>query len=161
MSDSMCFVHTKFLSGVVVVFSKVLSKEHCNAVNHLIQSNSLECVTLLVWCGVSLSELDGLNERHKVMFFGDDSSFKTLLDLALAQQVQQEGTGENLWVLDDETSNERFLVSLGLSSLVSQFMLATLSLGQILTLAPTAICRRTGTPSLGQPEVLQGHKMHI
>ena len=97
---------------MVVVFSEVIPKEPHNPVDHLIQDNSLECVTLLVWCGVSLSELDGLSERHKVMFFGDDSSFKTLLDFALAHQVQQEGTGENLWVLDDETSNERFLVAL-------------------------------------------------
>ena len=67
-SDVICFVSTGFLSGVVVVFSEVIPKEPHNPVDHLIQDNSLECVALLVWCGVSPSELDGLSERRKVFF---------------------------------------------------------------------------------------------
>ena len=144
---SICFAHTGLLSGVVVVLSKAFSKEHRDAVGLLVRDSGLECVTLLVWRGVSTSGLGCLGERAKVLFFEDDSSLKALLDFALTRQVQH-GASENSWVLDDETPNERFLVSLGLSSLAAQFVLASLSLGQVLTLEPTAICRRTGAPFL-------------
>ena len=132
---------------MVVTFYKVSSQGNINGIARFIQENYLESICLLVKCGVNIGTLNKLCDTCKVLFYKDDDTFRTLLDFAINFQALQ-APNENSWVLDEETSNERFLVCLGLSSLVAQFMLATLSLGQILTLEPSSICRRVGAPSL-------------
>ena len=148
--DNCCFVQTGFFSGVFVVFSAEGESEqkYMEYVRSVIREKALVDVVVLVWYEFTgVRSFRGLAEKCRTMYFKNEASFKSALGFAIGTQTTQ-SPNENSWVLEDETPNERFLSSLGLSSFVAQFLLASLSLGKILTMPPSELCHRVGLPPL-------------
>lgn len=141
-SVNCCFMQTGFFSGVVVAFSKDCEQEIVECVNEAVANNSLKEVIVVAWYEFELCRKCGRESR--VLRFKDEESFRLAISSALDIQLSKT-PGENSWILDDETPYEKFLTNLGLNSFVAQFLLASLSLGKILTLDPAELCRKVGS----------------
>lgn len=148
--DGHCFIQTDFFSGIVVVFSTKREDEQSGVeyVRSIVCRNSVKNVAVVVWHEFNQTKsFCGLAEKSEILYFKNKTSLKLVLDYVISKQASQ-NPNENSWVLEDETPNERFLTNLGLSSFVAQFLLASLSLGKILTMTPSELCHRIGLPSL-------------